>query len=89
MEILLNSDFYGFIAALLTTLAFFPQVIKTWRTKSADDISFSMLLLFLSGVACWIFYGFLINSLPIILANLITFILNFTILFLKIMLLKN
>ena len=81
---LFTTETYGFLAAILTTSAFFPQLIKTWRTKSADDFSYITLILFLTGVFCWIIYGINIDSLPIILANLITFILNFSILTLKI-----
>ena len=81
---LFTTETYGFLAAILTTAAFFPQLIKTWRTKSAEDFSYITLILFLTGVFCWIIYGINIDSLPIILANLITFILNFSILTLKI-----
>ena len=77
-------DFFGFLAALLTTIAFLPQLYKTWQTKKADDISLIMLILFITGLICWIIYGFKINSIPILLANIITFIFNFLILILKI-----
>ncbi len=77
-------DFYGFLAALLTTIAFLPQVYKTWQTKSADDVSLIMLILFITGLICWIIYGLKINSIPILIANIITFIFNFSILILKI-----
>ena len=77
-------DLFGFLAALLTTIAFLPQVYKTWKTKSADDVSFTMLILFITGLICWIIYGLKIDSIPIVLANIITFIFNFSILILKI-----
>ncbi len=77
-------DFFGFSAALLTTIAFLPQLYKTWRTKSAGDVSLVMLILFITGVICWIIYGIKINSIPILVANIITFIFNFLILILKI-----
>ena len=76
-------DFFGFLAALLTTIAFLPQLYKTWETKSADDVSLVMLILFITGLICWIIYGLKINSIPILTANLVTFILNFSILILK------
>ena len=82
-------DLFGFLAALLTTIAFLPQLYKTWKTKSADDVSLIMLLLFIIGLICWIIYGLKINSIPIILANIITFIFNFSILILKITYSKN
>ena len=82
-------DLFGFLAALLTTIAFLPQLYKTWKTKSADDVSLIMLILFIIGLFCWIIYGLKINSIPILVANIITFIFNFSILILKIVYRKN
>ena len=77
-------DLFGFSAALLTTIAFLPQLYKTWQTKSADDVSLVMLILFITGLFCWIIYGLKIHSVPILFANVVTFIFNFSILILKI-----
>ena len=77
-------DLFGFLAAFLTTIAFLPQLYKTWQTKSADDVSLIMLILFIVGLICWIIYGIKINSTPILIANIVTFIFNFSILILKI-----
>ncbi len=82
-ELIRNSDLYGFLAAVLTTLAFLPQVIRTFKTKSAADVSFVMLIMFLTGVLFWILYGFQTHSVPVIIANAFTFILNLSILILK------
>ena len=82
-------DIFGFLAALLTTIAFLPQVYKTWQTKSADDVSVVMLILFIIGLICWIIYGIKINSIPILFANIFTLIFNFSILILKITYRKN
>ena len=82
-------DFFGFSAALLTTIAFLPQLYKTWKTKSAGDVSLVMLILFITGLICWIIYGIKINSIPILVANIITFIFNFSILILKIIYREN
>ena len=82
-------DLFGFSAALLTTIAFVPQLYKTWQTKSAEDVSLIMLILFITGLICWIIYGFKIHSIPILVANIITFIFNFSILVLKISYIKN
>lgn len=73
----------GMLAGTLTTLAFLPQVIKTWRTRSAKDISVSMLLLFSTGLLLWLIYGIGIAALPIILANSVTLLLTFAILLMK------
>ncbi len=74
----------GLLAGTLTTIAFLPQVMKTWQSKSAKDVSFGMLIIFCLGVFLWLVYGMYIHSLPIILANLVTLILNLIILRLKI-----
>ena len=80
----LNIEFFGYFAAILTTAAFLPQLIKTLKTKKADDVSLLTLIMFLCGVGSWIIYGYEISSFPILLANIITFLLNFLILISKI-----
>ena len=77
-------DLFGFSAALLTTIAFLPQLYKTWETRSADDVSLIMLILFITGLIFWIIYGLKIHSIPILIANVVTFIFNFSILILKV-----
>ncbi len=62
----------GFMAGALTALAFAPQVVATFRTRRAGDLSTVMLLAQSSGVALWIAYGWAIGSLPVILANSVT-----------------
>jgi MtN3 and saliva related transmembrane protein len=62
----------GFIAGGLTTISFLPQVVKTARSRSARDLSESMLLVFLIGLVLWTIYGLQVGSLPIIAANVIT-----------------
>ena len=86
---ILNIEFFGYFAAILTTLAFLPQLIKTLKTKKAEDVSLITLIMFLTGVLSWIIYGYKISSTPILLANLITFILNLLILIFKITFSKN
>ncbi len=70
----------GIAAGILTTLAFLPQVIRTWRTKSAADLSFTTFILFCVGVVLWLCYGILLRDLPIILANGVTLVLAATVL---------
>lgn len=73
----------GFIAATLTTIAFVPQVIKVWRSRSARDVSLGMYALFSTGVAIWLLYGILISSWPVILANAITLVLAIAVIVMK------
>ena len=80
----MGKEFFGYFAAILTTVAFLPQLIKTLQTKKADDVSLITLIMFIIGVLSWIIYGYKISSLPILVANLITFTLNILILISKI-----
>jgi MtN3 and saliva related transmembrane protein len=73
----------GLVAGTLTTASFLPQVIKTWKSKSAKDFSFGMLITFSLGVFLWLVYGIGKNELPIILPNLVTLSLNCIIILLK------
>ena len=78
-----NVEFFGYFAAVLTTAAFLPQLIKTIKTKKADDVSLATLIMFICGVCSWIVYGYQISSIPIMTANSITFLLNSLILISK------
>lgn len=66
----------GLLAATLTTVAFLPQVIKNWKTRSAGDLSFGTFGLFTAGLVLWLSYGLLIGNLPIIVSNTVTLLLN-------------
>ena len=73
----------GFIAACCSTLAFLPQVIKTWRTRSTKDISFTTFLTIVAGSVLWMVYAWLQDDLPVLVTNGIIFVLASTILWLK------
>ncbi|MCC5934929.1 MAG: SemiSWEET family sugar transporter [Balneolales bacterium] len=73
----------GLLAATCTTISFLPQVIKTWKSKSAKDLSLGMFSIFATGVFLWLVYGLMIGDLPIILANTITLLLVLLILYFK------
>jgi MtN3 and saliva related transmembrane protein len=82
MENIIN--YIGFFAGFCTTMAFVPQAIKAWKTKSTKDISLLMFLIFITGVIFWLIYGILIFKLPLIVANAVTLILAISILIAKI-----
>jgi MtN3 and saliva related transmembrane protein len=63
----------GLVAGTLTTLAFLPQVVKTWRSRSAKDVSGGMFLVLWVGTALWTIYGICIRSAPVAVANGVTF----------------
>ena len=74
----------GITAGVLTTIAYLPQLIKTWQSKSAGDISWSMLIILCTGIILWLVYGVLVQDIPILLANVVTLVLASVILVLKI-----
>lgn len=69
-------QFVGIGAGILTSLSMFPQLVKTFKDKKAEDLSLVMIFILMSGICSWIWYGFLKNDLPIIVTNLFSFILN-------------
>lgn len=76
-------ELLGIIAGVLTTLAYVPQVVKVWRSRSARDISLGMFLLMNIGIALWLIYGLLINSPGLIGANVVTLCLTAAVLVAK------
>lgn len=84
MSDFINSNIIGSIAAMLTTVSFVPQAYQSWKTRDLSGISLPMYSLFSTGVAFWLFYGLMIMSWPVIIANGITLILACAVLLLKI-----
>jgi MtN3 and saliva related transmembrane protein len=79
----MNAEWTGYVAATLTTLAFIPQAIKTLKTRDTRSISVGMYSVFTVGVGFWLAYGIVLNSWPMILSNVVTFVLSATILGMK------
>jgi MtN3 and saliva related transmembrane protein len=74
----------GSMSGFLTTAAFLPQAYKVYKTKDTNSISLYMFIILNIGLMGWVIYGLVTNQLPIILTNIITFILAFYILLIKI-----
>ena len=79
----MTGEWFGYVAATLTTLSFLPQAIKTVRTRDARGISLGMYVVFTIGVMFWLAYGIVLHSWPMIIANVVTLGLSATILALK------
>ena len=73
----------GLLAAVLTTSANLPQVLKSWRTRETSDLSLIMVLTLASGLALWIFYGILKSDMVILIANAAALLIALTLLGLK------
>jgi MtN3 and saliva related transmembrane protein len=73
----------GYVAGLFTTLAFVPQALRSWRTRSTADLSLGTIFAFIVGVTLWLIYGLAIGSYPIVIWNAVTLLLNVVILVAK------
>lgn len=80
---MINVQLIGLVAGALTTVAFLPQVIKTWKSGSAKDLSLGMFAFFCLGVLLWLVYGIMTRDIPVIAANFATLLLASTILYFK------
>jgi MtN3 and saliva related transmembrane protein len=79
----MSSTLLGLAAGICTTLAFVPQVLRTWRTRSTEDISLGMFVIFVVGVFLWLLYGIAREDMVIVGANIVTLGLAGTILYFK------
>lgn len=78
-----SGEWVGYVAAMLTTVSFIPQAVKTIRSKETHGISLGMYVMFTVGVAFWLAYGIVLMSWPMILSNVVTLALSATILAMK------
>ena len=79
----LRPELLGYLAGALTTVSLVPQVIQVYRTRSTQDVSLGMFLLFSLGVLAWLLYGLWIDSPPVIVANALTLVLALSVLWAK------
>jgi len=78
-----TGEWLGYVGATLTTVSFLPQAIKTIRSKDTRGISLGMYAAFTVGVAFWLGYGIVLQSWPMIVSNIVTFVLSAAILVMK------
>ena len=76
----MDFEIIGYVAAVLTTSSFLPQVIKVWKSKSSEGVSVTMYMVMLTGVILWGIYGFYIGSRSVLLANFVAGLLQLMIL---------
>ncbi|MGC3964546.1 MAG: SemiSWEET transporter [Rhodocyclaceae bacterium] len=76
-------ELLGYFAACLTTISFLPQALLIWKHRSAKGVSLSMYSVFVTGIGCWLIYGFFIGSWPLVVSNAVTFLLSGMILLMK------
>ena len=76
----MDIEVLGLVAGGITSVAMMPQLIKVIKEKNAEDISVVMLLVLITGLSLWVWYGILQNELTIILSNSFSVLVNITLL---------
>ena len=76
-------DTLGMVAGTISAIVFLPQVIKTYRSKSAKDISVLMFSFATVSVILWLIYGLLINNWPVIYTNSCVLVLSLVMVYFK------
>lgn len=65
----------GVGASVFTATSLIPQLIKLLKENNSKDISVIMLVVLFTGLAMWVWYGFLKEDL-IIISNLFALVIN-------------
>lgn len=78
------TEIMGLVGAFLSSITFIPQVVLTWKTKSAKDLSMNMLLIILTSTIVWLIYAIPLNLIPVIIANSIILVLSSWLIYFKI-----
>jgi MtN3 and saliva related transmembrane protein len=69
-------EMVGLLGSVLSSITFIPQVYKTWKTRSAGDLSLLMMSIVFISTIVWLIYGFGLKLLPVIIANSIICVLS-------------
>ena len=77
------TEYFGYIGAFLSAVTFMPQVWQAWKTKSVGDLSLGMLSIVFVSVVVWLVYGFYLQLVPVIIANIIVGVLSIVLLYFK------
>jgi MtN3 and saliva related transmembrane protein len=76
-------EIVGYFGSLLSSITFIPQVIKTWRSRSAGDLSLLMMCIVFTSTVVWLIYGIGLMLWPVILCNSIICALSLLLIFFK------
>ncbi|GIV37005.1 MAG: sugar transporter SemiSWEET [Cyclobacteriaceae bacterium] len=73
----------GLAGAFLSSITFIPQVYKTWRSRSAGDLSLAMILIVFTSTLVWLVYGIKLMLWPVILCNAVICVLSAMLVYFK------
>ncbi|MCY0969246.1 SemiSWEET transporter [Chryseobacterium wangxinyae] len=76
----MDENILGIVAGVLTSVAMIPQLIKVIRKKNVEDLSWVMIMVLITGLSLWVWYGIIRNELPIIVSNAFAVLVNVTLL---------
>ncbi len=72
----MDENILGIAAGVLTSISMIPQLIKVIKEKDAENLSWVMLSVLITGLSLWVWYGFLKDELPIIISNSFAVLVN-------------
>ena len=78
------AEIIGYVAGVIIIASWIPQIIKSFKTRSVNDLSILMIVLILTGTILWIIYGLLVKDIPIIAVNAVLVLIISFLLYLKI-----
>jgi MtN3 and saliva related transmembrane protein len=78
-----TKDVFGYIGMVSLTITLIPQLIKVYKTKKANDLSYIFMLLNMFTCVCFLAYGIILNETPLLISNTIVILQTFTLIGLK------
>jgi len=76
----MDENILGIVAGVFTSASMIPQLVKVLKEKNVEDLSWITLLVLITGVSLWVWYGILKDELPIILSNAFAVLVNISLL---------
>ena len=76
----MDENILGLVAGGITSVAMLPQLIKVLKEKDVKDLSLLMIVVLITGLSLWVWYGFMEDELPIILSNAFAVLVNIALL---------
>jgi len=80
---MLIAEFFGWVASVLTTLIFIPQIVKAYKTRLTNDISMLMMVLAVLGNVAWLIHASLTNNMPLIVCASLIIIMSIVLIIFK------
>jgi len=76
-------ELFGLVAGAVTSAGFIPQLIRGYRTKKLEDVSYFMPIVLTAGMTLWFIYGLFLNAFAVIVANIFGVVCCLTLIIMK------